>query len=289
MLSHIILMLSRKVKSILLLEPISSKLLFTCEMCEIIKDTKQTSAIIITALLIAMMADITDTLTSVDTKGEANEKVSNLKRKDSETSKTTETVIESPKAGKVGESDTRKKITKSVESEIADTNTPVTTGKVDKSVTTEKITKSVESEIADTKGAVETAGNAGESVTTEGLTELMISEIVETNVAPETTEKIRGSVDFVIPTNGTGQTNNTEGIPSVPKEFIGDDGDIGPPGSPGPRGPQGPRGDPGLRGKQGPRGDPGPPGDRSIPLSYGVFTMVVSLLLIIHLGSISFV
>ncbi|VIO88208.1 Cell wall protein DAN4 precursor, putative [Brugia malayi] len=59
-------MLSRKAKSILLLEPISSKLLFTCEMCEIIKDTKQTSAIIITALLIAMMvkADITDTLTS---------------------------------------------------------------------------------------------------------------------------------------------------------------------------------------------------------------------------------
>nr|CDP92480.1 Bm9030 [Brugia malayi] len=206
----------------------------------------------------------------VDTKGEANEKVNNLKRKDSETSKTTETVIESPEAGKVGESDTRKKITKSVESEIADTNTPVSTGKVGKSVTTEKITKSVESEIADTKGAVESAGNAGESVTTEGVTELMESEIVVTNVAPETTEKISGSLDFVIPSNGTGQTNITEGIPSVPKEFIGDDGDVGPPGSPGPRGPQGPRGDPGLRGKQGPRGDPGPPGDHSIPLSYGL-------------------
>lgn len=57
--------------------------------------------------------------------------------------------------------------------------------------------------------------------------------------------------------------------PSVPKEFIGDDGDIGPPGSPGPRGPQGPQGDRGPRGKKGPQGDPGPPGGHSISLSHG--------------------
>ncbi|VIO88207.1 tail component encoded by cryptic prophage, putative [Brugia malayi] len=205
----------------------------------------------------------------------------------SETSKTTETVIESPEAGKVGESDTRKKITKSVESEIADTNTPVSTGNqnFDKKPVTNRKNRPPKPHPKQ-QNQKNTWVNR---VTTEGVTELMESEIVVTNVAPETTEKISGSLDFVIPSNGTGQTNITEGIPSVPKEFIGDDGDVGPPGSPGPRGPQGPRGDPGLRGKQGPRGDPGPPGDHSIPLSYGVFTMVVSLLLIIHLGSISFV
>uniref|UniRef100_A0AAF5Q4T4 Uncharacterized protein n=1 Tax=Wuchereria bancrofti TaxID=6293 RepID=A0AAF5Q4T4_WUCBA len=125
------------------------------------------------------------------------------------------------------------------------------------------------------------------SETTEMVSES--PEAAEKVAAPKTTEKISESVDFATPTSGTGQTNITEGIPSVPNEFIGDDGDVGPPGSPGPRGSQGPRGNPGLRGKQGPRGDPGPPGDRSISLSYGVFTVVVSLFLIIHLGSVSFV
>ncbi|EJW77036.1 hypothetical protein WUBG_12056 [Wuchereria bancrofti] len=122
----------------------------------------------------------------------------------------------------------------------------------------------------------EAAEKVGESETIEGITESIKSEITDTKAAPKTTEKISESVDFATPTSGTGQTNITEGIPSVPNEFIGDDGDVGPPGSPGPRGSQGPRGNPGLRGKQGPRGDPGPPGDRSISLSYGLFKLYKS-------------